>query len=44
MILLRAALSAFFSEKNLTSLKRLKFNMHVSDDDSNMLYKFDEIW
>ena len=36
------ALSAFFCE--ITSLKRLKFHMHVSDDDSNMFCKFDEIW
>ena len=33
-----------FLWKNLTSLKRLKFHMHVSDDDYNMFCKFDEIW
>ena len=27
-----------------TSLNWLKFHMHVSDDDSNMFCKFDEIW
>ena len=30
--------------KKLTSLNWLKFHMHVSDDDSNMFCKFDEIW
>ena len=52
MIFLGPVLSAFFCEntvgiflwKNLTSLKRLKFHMHVSDDDSNMFCKFYEIW
>ena len=29
--------------KNLTSLNGLEFHMHVSDDDSNMFCKFDEI-
>ena len=38
------ALSAFFYETKLTSLNGLKFHMHVSDDDSNMFCKFDEIW
>ena len=33
-----------FQWKNLTSLNRRKFHMHVSDDDSNMFCKFDEIW
>ena len=33
-----------FSVKKLTSLKRLKFHMHVSDDDYNMFCKFDKIW
>ena len=33
-----------FSVKKLTSLNRLKFHMHVSDDDSNMFCKFDKIW
>ena len=33
-----------FLWKNLTSLNGLKFHMHVSDDDSNMFCKFDEIW
>ena len=32
-----------FSAKKYKSLNRLKFHMHVSDDDSNMLYKFEEI-
>ena len=44
MIFLGPALSAFFYEKNITSLKGLKFHMHVSDDDSNKFCKFDEIW
>ena len=35
---------SLFLWKNLTSLNRLKFHMHVSDDDSNMFCKFDEIW
>ena len=33
-----------FSVKKFNSLKRLKFHMHVSDDDYNMFCKFDEIW
>ena len=33
-----------FSMKNWTSLNWLEFHMHVSDDDSNMFCKFDEIW
>ena len=40
----RAGTVGIFLWKNLTSLKRLKFHMHVSDDDSNMFCKFDEIW
>ena len=44
IIFLGLTLSAFFFWKILTSLKRLKFHMHVSDDDSNMFCKFDEIW
>ena len=40
----RAGTLGIFLWKNLTSLKRLKFHMHVSDDDSNMFCKFDEIW
>ena len=40
----RAGTVSIFLWKNLTSLKRLKFHMHVSDDDSNMFCKFDEIW
>ena len=44
MILLRAGTVGIFLWKNLTSLKRLKFHMHVSDDDSNMFCKFDEMW
>ena len=40
----RADTVSIFLWKNLTSLKRLKFHMHVSDDDSNMFCKFDEIW
>ena len=35
---------SIFLWKNLTSLNGLKFHMHVSDDDSNMFCKFDEIW
>ena len=40
----RAGTVSIFLWKNLTSLKRLKFHMHVSDDDSNMFRKFHEIW
>ena len=40
----RAGTVGIFLWKNLTSLKRLKFHMHVSDDDSNMFCKFYEIW
>ena len=35
---------SIFLWKHLTSLNRLKFHMHVSDDDSNMFCKFDESW
>ena len=38
-----AGSASIFLRKNLTSLNRLKFHMHVSDDDSNMFDKFDEI-
>ena len=37
----RAGTVGIFLLKKLTSLKRLKFHMHVSDDDSNMFCKFD---
>ena len=40
----RAGTVTSFLWKNLTSLNGLKFHMHVSDDDSNMFCKFDEIW
>ena len=40
----RAGTVGIFLWNKLTSLKRLKFHMHVSDDDSNMFCKFDEIW
>ena len=40
----RAGSVSIFLWKNLTSLNRLKFHMHVSDDDSNMFCKFDESW
>ena len=39
----RAGTVRIFLWKKLTSLNRLKFHMHVSDDDSNMFCKFDEI-
>ena len=44
MIFWRAGSVSIFLWKNLTSLNRLKFHMHVSDDDSNMFCKFDESW
>ena len=44
MIFWRAGNVSIFLWKNLTSLNRLKFHMHVSDDDSNMFCKFDESW
>ena len=40
----RAGTVGIFLWNKLTSLKWLKFHMHVSDDDSNMFCKFDEIW
>ena len=40
----RACTVSIFLWKNITSLKGLKFHMHVSDDDSNEFCKFDEIW
>ena len=40
----RAGTVGFFLWNKLTSLNWLKFHMHVSDDDSNMFWKFDEIW
>ena len=40
----RAGTVGIFLLKKLTSLNGLKFHMHVSDDDSNMFCKFDEIW
>ena len=40
----RAGTVGIFLWKKLTSLKRLKFHMHVSDDYSNMFCNFDEIW
>ena len=39
-----AGIVSFFLWNKLTSLNWLKFHMHVSDDDSNMFCKFDEIW
>ena len=44
MIIQRAGTVSFFLWNKSTSLKWLKFHMHVSDDDSNMFCKFDEIW
>ena len=44
MIFWRAGSVSIFLWKNLTSLNRLKFHMHVSDDDSNMFCKFEESW
>ena len=40
----RAGTVSIFLWNKLTSLYGLKFHMHVSDDDSNMFCKFDEIW
>ena len=40
----RAGTVGIFLWNKLTSLNGLKFHMHVSDDDSNMFCKFDEIW
>ena len=39
----RAGTVGIFPWKNLTSLNGLEFHLHVSDDDSNMFCKFDEI-
>ena len=44
MIIQRAGTVSFFLWNKSTSLNFLKFHMHVSDDDSNMFCKFDEIW
>ena len=43
MIFQRAGTVSIFHWNKLTSLNRLKFHMHVSDDDSNMFCKFDGI-
>ena len=43
MIFQRAGTVGIFPWNKLTSLNRLKLHMHVSDDDSNMFCKFDEI-
>ena len=40
----RAGTVSIFLLNKFTSLNGLKFHMHVSDDDSNMFCKFDEIW
>ena len=40
----RAGTVSIFLWNKSTSLKWLKFHMHVSYDDSNMFCKFDEIW
>ena len=40
----RAGTVSIFLLTKLPSLNGLKFHMHVSDDDSNMFCKFDEIW
>ena len=40
----RTGTVGIFLWNKLTSLYGLKFNMHVSDDDSNMFCKFDEMW
>ena len=44
MIFWRAGSVSIFLWKNLNSLNRLKFHMHVSDGYSNMFCKFDESW
>ena len=45
MIFQRAGTVGIFLWNKSTSLNRLKFNMHVSDDDSNMFCKFVEsLW
>ena len=43
IIFLYPALSIFFHE-NFLSPYGLKFQMHVSDDDSSKFCKFDKIW
>ena len=40
----RAGTVSIFLWNKSTSLYGLIFHMHVSDDDSNMFCKFDEIW
>ena len=44
MIFQRAGTVSIFLWNKSTFLNWLKFHMHVSDDDSNMFCKFDEIW
>ena len=44
MIFQRAGTVSIFLWTKLTSLNGLIFHMHVSDDDSNIFCKFDEIW
>ena len=44
MIFQRAGTVGIFLWNKSTFLNWLKFHMHVSDDDSNMFCKFDEIW
>ena len=44
MIFQRAGTVGIFLWNKSTSLNRLKFNMHVSDDDSNKFCKFVESW
>ena len=44
MIIQSAGIVSIFLWNKSTSLNWLKFHMHVSDDDSNMFCKFDEIW
>ena len=40
----RAGTVDIFLWNKLTFPEWLKFHIHVSDDDSNMFSKFDEIW
>ena len=44
MIIQSAGIVSISLWNKSTSLNWLKFHMHVSDDDSNMFCKFDEIW
>ena len=44
MIFQRAGTVGIFLWNKSTSPNGLKFHMHVSDDDSNMFCKFEEIW